>query len=196
MYSNIIMTIYGHIRKFGQPEALCVRVGHDLAETRRVWGSPRMWFFNRNAPTRASPASAKPRWGSPSHAGKIKHPIYPPLFMYYDTHTHSYTCTCTHTKTVELLRTLKRAFWPFAWECSPATSKLETNDREGGSSSHGGFRWGVGVSVLCVCVCMCVWGGGGYAMHVRSGYKPFTMALRSTIGREAMSYYWFWRMSM
>jgi hypothetical protein len=39
------------------------------------------WISNRIAPTRASPASAEPRWGSPSLAGKTRHPIYPPLHM-------------------------------------------------------------------------------------------------------------------
>ena len=40
-----------------------------------------LWFSNRNAPTWASPASAEPRWGSPSLAGKIRHPLYPPLII-------------------------------------------------------------------------------------------------------------------
>jgi len=56
-----------------------------ISEQQKSFGSIRAdlrkWFSNRNAPTRASPASAEPRWSSPSLAGKIRHPTYPPLFM-------------------------------------------------------------------------------------------------------------------
>ena len=43
-------------------------------------------------PTRASPASAEPRWGLPRLAGKIRHPIYPPLTMTYRAHSIPYLC--------------------------------------------------------------------------------------------------------